>query len=53
MLAGTEAARADKVIAKIPPRMGDATVEKIAVNAVMAGCEPAYLPVVVAAVRGA
>ena len=40
---------ADKLIAKVPPAYGAATVEKIAVNAVMAGCLPEYMPVVVAA----
>jgi hypothetical protein len=44
-------ASAHDVIGIIPPRMGLATVEKIAVNAVMAGCEPAYFPVVLAAVK--
>ena len=31
--------------------MGPATIEKIAVNAVMAGCKPEYLPVVIAALE--
>ena len=35
-----------EVIATVPPNMGDATVEKVAINAVMAGCRPDYLPVV-------
>jgi hypothetical protein len=39
------------VVAKIPPYWADATVEKIAINAVMAGCRPEYLPVVVAGVQ--
>jgi hypothetical protein len=39
------------VVAVIPPAMGIATVEKVAVNAVMAGCRPEHLPVVVAAVE--
>jgi hypothetical protein len=30
------------------PNMWDATVEKVAINAVMAGCKPEYLPVVLA-----
>ncbi|MFM7119416.1 MAG: TlpA family protein disulfide reductase [Gammaproteobacteria bacterium] len=49
MLAGT---RRDprEVVAVMPPNMGEATVEKIAINAVMAGCRPEYLPVVLAAV---
>jgi hypothetical protein len=41
---------ADEVIARVPPNFGRATVEKIAVNAVMAGCRPEYLPVVIAGV---
>src|SRR5438105_14762710 len=40
---------ADELIALVPPNFGRATVEKIAVNAVMAGCRPEYLPVVLAA----
>ncbi|MEA3154612.1 MAG: hypothetical protein QOK44_2201, partial [Betaproteobacteria bacterium] len=39
-----------RVIAALPPSGGLATVEKIAINAVMAGCLPDYLPVLVAAV---
>jgi hypothetical protein len=42
---------ADELVALVPPNYGRATVEKIAVNAVMAGCRPEYLPVVVAAVE--
>lgn len=38
------------VIAHLPPSWGAATIEKIAVNAVMAGCLPEYLPVIIAAV---
>ena len=38
------------VIGVLPPRQGEATVEKIAVNAVMAGCLPQYLPVLIAAI---
>ena len=33
-----------EVVAVLPPRQGEATVERIAVNAVMAGCRPEYLP---------
>ena len=43
----------DYVVGYLPPMMGCATVEKIAVNAVMAGCLPTYMPVLIAAVRGA
>ncbi|MBI2907338.1 MAG: hypothetical protein HYX92_06770 [Chloroflexi bacterium] len=42
---------AQEEIARIPPQMGRATVEKIAVNAVMAGCRPEYVPVVIAALE--
>ncbi len=35
----------------VAPLGGVATVEKIAANAVMAGCEPAHFPVVLAAVQ--
>ena len=43
---------ADEAIGLLPPRKGRATVEAIAVNAVMAGCRPEYMPVIVAAVEG-
>ncbi|MBI2907911.1 MAG: hypothetical protein HYX92_09670 [Chloroflexi bacterium] len=41
----------DEVMAIFKPRRGKATVEKIAINAVMAGCIPEYFPVVLAAVE--
>ena len=50
MLAGTHR-DAQEVVAIVPPNMGEATVEKIAINAVMAGCKPEYLPVVIAGVE--
>ncbi len=50
MLEGTALAPED-VITEIAPTYGKATVEKIAINAVMAGCKPEYLPVVIAGVR--
>ena len=37
----------------IQPRNAQATLEKLAINAVMAGCQPQYFPVVVAAVKAA
>jgi len=40
-----------KVIARLAPGYGEATVERIAVNAVMAGCAPEFLPVVISAVE--
>jgi hypothetical protein len=42
---------AGDLVAMVPPNYGRATVEKIAINAVMAGCRPEYLPVVLAAVE--
>jgi len=41
----------ETLIGKVAPSYGEATVEKIAVNAVMAGCLPEYLPVVIAAAK--
>lgn len=41
------------VVATLAPGFGAATVELIAVNAVMAGCLPAHLPVLIAAVEAA
>jgi hypothetical protein len=41
----------DELIALVAPRLGRATVEKIAINAVMAGCRPEYLPTVIAGVE--
>ena len=39
------------IIGAVPPRWAQATVEKIAINAVMAGCKPEYMPVLIAAVE--
>jgi len=52
MLEGTSR-RPDEVVAEVPPDLAPCTVEKVAVNAVMAGCRPEYLPVVLAAVEAA
>ena len=41
----------DDVVAILAPAFGAATVERIAINAVMAGCPDALLPVLVAAVE--
>jgi hypothetical protein len=51
MLGGLAWRSADEVISIVPPRMGVASVRQIAVNAVMAGCQPEYLPVIVAALQ--
>lgn len=52
MLGGTTRSP-DEVVAVIPPNGVPCTVEKAAINAVMAGCKPEYLPVVLAAVEAA
>ena len=52
MLAGTTRDPQD-IVATIPPDLVECTVEKVAINAVMAGCRPEYLPVVLAAVEAA
>ena len=41
----------DEVVGVLAPRLGEATRRTIAVNAVLAGCRPEHLPVVVTAVR--
>lgn len=50
MLKGTTLPR-DHVIGIVDPKKGIATVEKIAINAVMAGAKPAYLPLIITAVQ--
>jgi hypothetical protein len=50
MLSGTRRAPGE-VVANIAPAFGAATVERIAINAVMAGCHPEYLPVLIAAAQ--
>ncbi len=51
MLKGTARAP-DEIVAVVPPDLVPCSVEKVAINAVMAGCRPEYLPVVLAAVEG-
>lgn len=41
----------DEVIGVVPPGEGIATVEKVAINAVMAGCKPEYMPIVLTALE--
>lgn len=50
MLEGTTLSP-DDVVAVTPPDLVPCTVEKIAINAVMAGCKPEYLPWVITAVQ--
>lgn len=52
MLQGTTRSP-DEVLGMAPPDLAPCTVEKVAINAVMAGCKPEYLPVVLAAVEAA
>ena len=50
MLHGTTRDARD-VVAIVPPDLVEVTIEKIAINAVMAGCKPEYLPWVIAALE--
>jgi len=50
MLAATSRAPSD-VVAVVPPDLVEVTVEKVAINAVMAGCKPEYFPWVLTAVE--
>ena len=52
MVAGSSR-RPEEVISLIPPLFREASVEAVAVNAVMAGCLPEYMPLVIAAVEAA
>lgn len=52
MLGGTTR-DGQEIVATVPPDLNDVTVEQVAINAVMAGCKPEYLPVVLAAVEAA
>ena len=52
MLEGTTRAP-NEIVAVVPPDLVEVTIEKIAINAVMAGCKPEYLPWVIAAVEAA
>ena len=50
MLKGTSR-KPDEVLGMVPPRMGALTVELVATHAVMAGCKPEYMPVLIAALE--
>jgi peroxiredoxin len=52
MLAATTLAP-DQIVARVPPNYGMATVEKIAANAVMAGCKPEMMRVLIPLIRAA
>jgi hypothetical protein len=47
MLTGTDLPP-DHIVTELEPRRGKATVERIAINAVMAGCLPTYMPLLIA-----
>jgi hypothetical protein len=51
MLTGTNRSPGE-IIGKVKNKNGIATIEKIAINAVMAGASPRYLPVIIAAMEG-
>src|SRR5260370_37527079 len=53
MLAGVPDRDPEEVIGTVPPRWAEATVQICAVNAVMAGCLPKYMPVLLAGVEAA
>src|SRR3979411_653198 len=50
MLSGTPR-NPSEVVAIVPPDLAECTVEKVAINAVMAGCRPEFMPVVLAALE--
>jgi hypothetical protein len=52
MLTGTSR-KATDIVGLIPPNLIECSVEKVAINAVLAGCRPEYFPVVLAAVEAA
>lgn len=52
MLEGTSR-KPDEIIGDVPPNLSPITIEKVAINAVMAGCRPEYMPVVIAALEAA
>ena len=49
MVSGSRRSAGD-LVGIVPPRLGIATVEQIAINAVMAGCRPQHMPVLITAV---
>src|SRR5258706_5373478 len=41
----------DEMVAHIAPGYGAATIERIAINAVLAGCDPEYMPALITTVE--
>ena len=52
MLGGTSR-KSEEIVGRVPPNLAPCTVEKVAINAVMAGCKPEYMPIVLAALEAA
>ncbi len=52
MLSGTRR-KPIELVGRIPPYLSECTVEKVAINAVLAGCKPEYMPVLLAALEAA
>ena len=52
MLKGTSRSPDEILWREVPPRKGVLTIELVAVHAVMAGCKPEYMPVIIAALEG-
>ena len=52
MLAGTKR-DPQEIVGRIPPNLTECTIEKVTINAVMAGCKPEYMPVVLASIDAA
>ncbi len=52
MLGGTSR-KPDEILGEVPPNLTPITVEKVAINAVMAGARPEYMPVILAALDAA
>jgi hypothetical protein len=50
MLGGTDRSPAE-IVGQVPPDKVDCSIEKLAINAVMAGCKPEYFSTVIAAVE--
>ena len=50
MVKGSRRSSGD-LVGIVPPRLGVGTVEQIAINAVMAGCRPQHMPVLITAVE--
>lgn len=50
MLAGTKR-KPQESLGSVPPGGGEATVEKVAINSVMAGCLPEYMPLILTAIE--